>query len=143
MAYTFSLVVTFFTAYLIDKLGRKPLSILSGSVIACVCLAFYFQWHQIFFAFVFMLGYSLGLNNFPFILVGEIFPRDYVRHGAIVMTSVNWISSIASILMLGDANPDYNNSPYIINVSFMVAFILIVIFCFHETKDKRPDFQKI
>lgn len=141
MAYTFSLVVTFFTAHLMDKVGRKPLSIASGTLIAGVALTFYFKWHSIFFVFVFMLGFSLGLNNFPFILVGEIFPPDYVPHGAILMTSINWLTALASIIMLGSANPDYNNFPYIINSSLMGAFVVIVILFFRETKDQPPEFQ--
>lgn len=141
IAYVFSLVLTFLTAHLIDRFGRKPLSILSGLVVAGVCLAFYYAFRQILFAFLFMLGYSLGLNNFPFVLVGEIFPPDYVRHGAVFMSSVNWLTSVASILMMGSVTPNYDSSPYIIDMSFMIAFVLIVIFFFKETKNKPPAWQ--
>ena len=140
MAYTFSLVITFFTAYLMDKLGSKPLSIASGTVIAGVALAFYFKWHQISFI-RFHARIQSRTNSFPFILVGEIFPPEYVPHGAILMTSINWLTAAASIVMLGSANPDYNNFPYIINSSFMVAFVILVILFFRETKDQPPRFQ--
>lgn len=141
MAYVFSLVLTFLTAYLIDWYGRKPLSILSGVVVAGVCLAFYYTWHQILFAFMFMLGYSLGLNNFPFVLVGEIFPVDYVRHGSVFMASVNWITSVASILMMGSTTPNYDTGPYMIDMSFMIGFVLVVVFFYKETKNRPPAFQ--
>nr|KAJ0207860.1 hypothetical protein LSAT_V11C500296990 [Lactuca sativa] len=65
-------VVTTLNALLVDKLGRKPLLLVSlvGMTLGCISTAasFYFK--------LYIAGFSIGMGAVPWVIMSEIFSID-------------------------------------------------------------------
>jgi MFS family permease len=94
------------SGFLVDKLGRRPLFVISAS--GCGLWLFlyaindYFKWADflpILIIFLYMLSFGLGLGPIPWFVVTHSFPPHLRSAAASVVTCVNWISAFAVIFV--------------------------------------------
>ena len=136
-----SLVVSFFVGYLFELLGRKKLTLLSCGILMIGCINFYFKTYVVFSAYLFSFGFNLGMASIPFVILGEIFPEDFISPGAFFGVSCNWIgSALSTIVPQDDMTTPYSLS-FIIYFLSTLSFSLCILLFFKETKGKTPCFQ--
>ncbi|CAL5353864.1 unnamed protein product [Camellia sinensis] len=96
--------ITALGATLIDKAGRKPLLLVSGSglVIGCAltAISFYLEVHEIAVnaspilavtgILVYIGAFSVGMGAVPWVIMSEIFPINVKGVGGSLATLVNW-----------------------------------------------------
>ncbi|KAI5150518.1 hypothetical protein ENBRE01_1546 [Enteropsectra breve] len=137
---SWALIVSCFATSLVNRLGRKFLIIISIITVMASNFAFYQEWNLRIFLFIFILGYNFGLSAIPFILIGEIFPGDYIGQGAMYATSCNWLSAILSVIAIVPNVTKHNPSWLVYNATLLVTLVALLV-CFKETKNKKPAFQ--
>lgn len=125
---------------LLDRFGRKPLTVASCVAISASCIAFYYAYHPKIFAVLFILGYNTAIAGIPFVLIGEVFPRETVGHGALFATSCNWLGALASVFVLVGDSKKYNGA-FLVYVGYLAFFGLVVMMGYKETKGKMPMYQ--
>lgn len=112
------IIATYVSTLIIDKLGRKPLLILSGAVMAIsgavLGLYFYLQqkttvtadvdisWLPILCMVVFIVVFSLGYGPIPWLYMGEVFSSQIKETGMAIATVVNWLSVFIVTKFYGD-----------------------------------------
>jgi SP family galactose:H+ symporter-like MFS transporter len=89
---------TILALFLIDRLGRRTLLLLSQGGVALSLLFFTatFIFPSHFFVAVlclllFIVSYSIGLGPIPWVLVSEIYPLSIRAHGIALMTFLSWL----------------------------------------------------
>ncbi|EMG48608.1 Glucose transporter of the major facilitator superfamily, putative [Candida maltosa Xu316] len=94
-----NVVVTFVSATIVDKLGRKPLLLLSVSVLgfATVLMGLGIIWTNsvlsIVGTFTYITFFAIGLGPIPFLLVGEVTQPIAKASAQSWGTSMNWIAT--------------------------------------------------
>lgn len=97
-------ISTFVAAFLIDRLGRKILLYISGTIMVVALMilgAFYylleikydttsFGWLPLMSCVVYVLAFSFGFGPIPWLMMGEILPGRVRGSAASLATSVNW-----------------------------------------------------
>jgi sugar porter (SP) family MFS transporter len=101
------IVMTIVAGTLVDRLGRKILLLVSGTVVALsmIALGLYFHWMDqdpenqnlgwlpITSLSLFMIFYSIGFGPLPFLILGEICAPDIKGVAVGLALTVNWILS--------------------------------------------------
>ncbi|XP_029126560.1 sugar transporter ERD6-like 7 [Cajanus cajan] len=94
-------------AALIDKAGRKPLHLISGSGLVAGCVfaavAFYLKVHEVGAAavpalavtgiLVYIGAFSIGMEAIPWVVMSEIFPVNIKGIAGSVATLTNWVGA--------------------------------------------------
>ncbi|CAN3374605.1 hypothetical protein DIURU_000003 [Diutina rugosa] len=94
-----NVIVTFGAAQWVDKLGRKPLLLLSVSMlgVASAIMAFGIMWSSAILSVVGMFTYiaffAVGLGPIPFLLVGEVTQPQAKATAQSWGTSMNWVAT--------------------------------------------------
>ncbi|KAJ8965329.1 hypothetical protein NQ317_004713 [Molorchus minor] len=120
LAVGFSLVLTsFFTPLLIDRMGRKILTICScfGMTLALTMLGafFYIQdstnidikplfWIPIFSLMFYIFSYNLGIGCIPWTLCSELFPSNVKHISSTAVSSTCWLTSFLVTKFFNDMN---------------------------------------
>nr|CAD7425867.1 unnamed protein product [Timema monikensis] len=149
------LLANFFSLFLIDRSGRRPLLLASGALMCLSMMAmgthFYLQVHSpeiskllgllpIISMIVFMIGFSVGYCSIPFLLMGELIP---VKQRSL-------LSSVAGSLNLGTMFIVIKTYPLIedwvgaygafwLYAALCLASCFFVLFLVPETKGKSLD----
>ncbi|KAF7840703.1 sugar transporter ERD6-like 7 [Senna tora] len=101
------IVVTGIGAAMIDKAGRKPLLLVSGSGLTVACtitaIAFYFKVHGVFLEAVptlaatgllmYIASFSVGMGAVPWVIMSEIFPINIKGRAGSIATLTNWFGA--------------------------------------------------
>lgn len=132
---------SFFVGYLIERYGRRTLTLLSTSIIMVCCIALYLKVYPFYFAYMFSVGFNLGMGSMPYIILGEIFPVDFIAPGALFGTSFNWIGSVLSVFVPQGSFETRHNPAFLCYFSITCAFSIFLYFFFRETKGTKPNFQ--
>lgn len=101
-------VTTIMVAFVADKVGKKPLTIVStvGMFISMiglvVCSAFpltetSFNWLPTAFLFLFIFTGTIGILTFPFAMVAEMYPMKTRAFAAGITMGLAWTMSFANI----------------------------------------------
>lgn len=94
-----NVVVTFVSATIVDKLGRKPLLLLSVSFLgfATILMGFGIIWTNsvlsIIGTFTYITFFAIGLGPIPFLLVGEVTQPSAKALAQSWGTSMNWVAT--------------------------------------------------
>lgn len=141
---TVNVIVTFASAPLVDKLGRKPL--LKTSVtfmgIAAALLGFGIQTTNSLFSvvgtFVYIAFFAIGLGPIPFLLVGEVTQPKAKALAQSFGVTMNWVATFA----VGYLFPVLRNSwlgggTYYIFTAMCAVTYIFVKTCVPETKGKN------
>ncbi|KAF2905993.1 hypothetical protein ILUMI_00183 [Ignelater luminosus] len=146
------LPAVFLTAALVDRMGRKPLMIISalGCAMALAVEGVYFYLYKVTFTDVRMVSWlptaallfylvmnNLGLSTLPWILLGELFATNI--KGIAVSTSTFYASTISFLVIKFFQPISLQWGMHTAFWIFVVVCILGAIFCFFmqpETKGK-------
>lgn len=98
LTYVAMAVVTVFSMFFIDRVGRRPLWIFASVLMAIITfstgLVFHYQIHGIVVLLVITLctvPHGLALGGLPWLMMSEIFPTRIRAKGVAVTTTCQWI----------------------------------------------------
>ncbi|KAL8143118.1 hypothetical protein V2J09_016150 [Rumex salicifolius] len=143
-------VITAAGATLIDKAGRKPLLLVSGTglVIGCLltAISFYLKVHELATnaapalavtgILVYISSFSIGMGAVPWVVMSEIFPINVKGMAGGIATLVNWfgawlISYTFNFLM------DWSSyGTFILYAAINALAIVFIVFVVPETKGR-------
>ncbi|KAF5744183.1 Major facilitator superfamily protein isoform 1 [Tripterygium wilfordii] len=143
-------VVTALNAVVIDKLGRKPLLLVSatGVVIACLLtgLAFYLKVHDLALNAVpaltvtgillYIGSFSAGLGAVPWVVMSEIFPINIKGAAGSLATLVNWFGAWLVSYTFNYLISWSSYGTYLLYAAINALAIVFVITVVPETKGK-------
>ncbi|XP_027353497.1 sugar transporter ERD6-like 7 isoform X2 [Abrus precatorius] len=144
------IVITGIGAAFIDKAGRKPLLLLSGSGLVAGCIfaavAFYLKVHEVGLAavpglvltgiLVYIGSFSIGMGAIPWVVMSEIFPVNIKGLAGSMATLVNWFGAWLcsyTFNFLMSWNP---SGTFILYAAINALAILFIVVVVPETKGK-------
>lgn len=137
----FSALTNVCSARYIDKLGRKPIIILSSSIILLSTAIMGSGTVTLPLALLYMFGFNVGLSSIPWFISNEIFPYEYSNASQRLSVGINWLSAFFLSLFLKPAHDYYKNGTFFLYSFSMMVFIIIVLLFFKETKGRSIGFQ--
>ncbi|GAA5840809.1 hypothetical protein JCM9279_001227 [Rhodotorula babjevae] len=96
-----NLVMTFPAVFLIDRLGRRSLLLVSLSAMSLSTAVLGWAINTEHFAvastgiIAFVVSFAVGLGPVPFVLIGELPPKEASSATASIAVAVNWLSNLA------------------------------------------------
>ncbi|XP_031357006.1 facilitated trehalose transporter Tret1-like [Photinus pyralis] len=150
--YSLQILTTCATTVAIDHLGRKPLLLISVTVtsVALCIVGVYFSvahwtninldgcsWIPLLGLFLFIAGYSSGLNCIPVLLVGELFPIGVKVLAATVFDMYFCImSSLASKFFQYTKDAFGMYVPFLTFAACCICSLPVIMHLVSETKNK-------
>uniref|UniRef100_A0A1B6MCU6 Major facilitator superfamily (MFS) profile domain-containing protein n=1 Tax=Graphocephala atropunctata TaxID=36148 RepID=A0A1B6MCU6_9HEMI len=114
-----AVVVTYISTLIVDKMGRRPLLLMSDFFMA-VCtffLGLYFflktntsfdvsiiSWLPILSVCIYLVMFSIGFGPIPWMFVSEVFPRKIVGYASSLCCMLNWIGVFLVTKFFSDIN---------------------------------------
>ncbi|KAM0671923.1 putative glucose transporter [Ordospora colligata] len=141
LASLFSVFTTIIFANYVDKVGRKPMIIISSMVISISTTMLTMNMYPAIAALLFMLGYNLGLSSIPWFITAEIFPLSYSSPAGLLAVSLNWISAYGILAIFYPLHKAHGNIVFSFYTVCMLVFIGLIICFFKETRNRTPGFQ--
>ncbi|KAK7378310.1 hypothetical protein VNO80_03749 [Phaseolus coccineus] len=143
-------VVTGLGAAFIDKAGRKPLLLLSGSGLVAGCIfaavAFYLKVHEVGVAavpalavtgvLVYIGSFSIGMGAIPWVVMSEIFPVNIKGVAGSVATLTNWFGAWLCSYTFNFLISWSSYGTFILYAAINALAILFIIVLVPETKGK-------
>ena len=113
-----SLIVTItFTAYLVDRVGRRPLLLIgtAGMALTQILLGFSLRGgvpaiYTVAAVFLFVISYSLSLAPLAWLILSEVFPTRLRAKGQAAGTLAVWVSIFVSNQFLGPMMSHFEKS---------------------------------
>ncbi|XP_062086404.1 sugar transporter ERD6-like 7 [Humulus lupulus] len=144
------IVVTGLGAVVVDKLGRKPLLLISGSglVLGCIlpAFSFYFKVHELALKavpilavtgiLVYIGSFSIGMGAVPWVVMSEIFPINIKGQAGSLATLVNWFGAWLCSYSFNFLMSWSSYGTFILYGAINVLGILFIIIVVPETKGK-------
>ncbi|XP_054266186.1 facilitated trehalose transporter Tret1-2 homolog isoform X4 [Macrosteles quadrilineatus] len=147
-----NLVTVFVSSALIDRLGRKILLYLSGSLmtvtITSLGIYFYFReytsvdmdhlgWIPLVSFIVYIIGFSIGFGPIPWLMMGEILPARIRGSAASIATSFNWFTTFFITKTFKDFGSQWGYSmPFLMYGACCFISLFFVFYCVPETQGK-------
>lgn len=146
------LISSVFSALVVDKIGRKPLLILSciGTAIALTIQGTYFylqdqnypglsefNWIPLPTMLFFVVTYSFGLGVIPYMMPGELFPTNIKAKALCIMDLYLALAAffVAKLYqIIADSYGTY--VPFFLFTFCCILSLFFVIFCVPETKGR-------
>ncbi|KAK4273151.1 hypothetical protein QN277_021606 [Acacia crassicarpa] len=142
------LPVTAIGAVLIDKAGRKPLLLVSGSGVAVGCLitavAFYFKVHDVFLdavpglavtgILVYIAAFSVGMGAIPWVIMSEIFPINIKGQAGSLATLTNWFGAWLCSYSFNFLMSWSSYGTFVLYAAINALAVLFIIVAVPETK---------
>ncbi|KAF3436355.1 hypothetical protein FNV43_RR23447 [Rhamnella rubrinervis] len=143
-------VVTGFGVAVVDRIGRKPLLLVSGSglVVGCVVVAisFYLKVHELALQavsilavtgiLVFIACFSIGMGAVPWIVMSEIFPINIKGQAGSLATLVNWFGAWACSYTFNFLMDWSSYGTFILYAAINALAMVFIITVVPETKGK-------
>ncbi|WVZ04536.1 hypothetical protein V8G54_017882 [Vigna mungo] len=143
-------VVTGLGAVLIDKTGRKPLLLLSGTGLVAGCaflaVAFYLKVYEVGVAavpalaligiLVYIGSFSIGMGAIPWVVMSEIFPVNIKGQAGSLATLTNWFGAWLCSYTFNFLMSWSSYGTFILYAAINALAILFIIFAVPETKGK-------
>ncbi|KAL5561615.1 hypothetical protein UlMin_031362 [Ulmus minor] len=143
-------VVTGIGAALVDRLGRKPLLLVSGSglVLGCIlpAISFYLKVHDLALQAVpalavtgillYIASFSAGMGAVPWVVMSEIFPINIKGAAGSLATLVNWFGAWVVSYSFNFLMAWSSYGTFIVYAAINALGILFIIVVVPETKGK-------
>ncbi|KAF5305825.1 hypothetical protein FQR65_LT07564 [Abscondita terminalis] len=155
--YTLQITVMIINGLIVDKIGRKPLLLTSMCtvVVALLIVSTYFvlknvttidvseySWCPVVGLFLYIVGYSLGLQNVPYIIVSEIFPLHVKSVASGIFCLVYGICAVVASKLF-----QYTTDKFGMHVPFIIFTISsicsIPFFALFVPETKKKTLEKI
>ena len=147
-----SVVVTFVSTVIVDRLGRRPLLLLSDFFMAvCTTLLglFFFlkdgmkydvsaiSWLPVLSVCTFIVMFALGFGPIPWMFMSEIFPRQITGYACSIACMVNWVC-VFTVTRSFSTIQEYMGSYGAFWIFSVISFIgtVFVFYLVPETKGK-------
>ncbi|MFI7006293.1 sugar porter family MFS transporter [Streptomyces sp. NPDC050145] len=142
-----NLVMTLVAIKLVDRVGRRPMVLVSLAVMAAsvflLGLAFVADLSSgltLLFMVVYIAAFAGGLGPVFWTLIGEIFPPSVRAEGSSASTAVNWVSNfIVSLAFLPLATAIGQGETFWIFAGICVVAFLFVSRFLPETRGRGPE----
>ncbi|CAL0326886.1 unnamed protein product [Lupinus luteus] len=143
-------VITGLGAVLIDKAGRKPLLLVSGSGLVMGCIltaaAFYLKVQQVSVGavpalaltgiLVYIGSFSIGMGAIPWVVMSEIFPINIKGQAGSLATLVNWFGAWLCSYTFNFLMSWSSYGTFILYAAINALAILFIVLVVPETKGK-------
>lgn len=136
-----SVIITAFSGRYVDRIGRKPLIIISSFVAGGATAMLTFGIYPTVAALLFVAGYNMGLCSIPWFITAEIFPPKYANAAGLLGVSLNWVSAYTTLAALYPLHVKYGRIVFSFYTICMALFAGLMAVFFKETKNKAPAFQ--
>ncbi|KRH93273.1 Major Facilitator Superfamily (MFS) [Pseudoloma neurophilia] len=137
----FSLVITYFTSFIIERVGRKILVQLS-TIVVCVSLWILIKDYNPLFALIlFQFGYSFGLGPVTWLLTSEIFPIEYQPVAVPICGIINWFCATMTVLFFEKWIKAYGAQILYINIAILLVVACMMQVLLKETRGRPAKFQ--
>ncbi|KAF5305832.1 hypothetical protein FQR65_LT07571 [Abscondita terminalis] len=150
--YLLQIIMMIINGVTVDRIGRRPLLIASTTIVtfALLIASVYFTlqnmtqlnvadyfWFPVVALFLYIIGYTLGLQNVLYIIVSEIFPL-HVKSGAMAMFNASYGISAMLILKYFQFTKDKfgMHVPFITYTICSLCSLPLFALCIPETKRK-------
>ncbi|CAK8543418.1 unnamed protein product [Lathyrus sativus] len=144
------IIITGAGAALIDKAGRKPLLLASGSGLVAGCLftavAFYLKVHNVGLGavpalavtgiLVYIGSFSIGMGAVPWVVMSEIFPVNIKGQAGSIATLVNWFGAWLCSYTFNFLMSWSSYGTFILYAAINALAILFIVVAVPETKGK-------
>lgn len=142
-----NLVMTVVAIKMVDRVGRRPLILMSLGVMAVsvflLGLSFMVGMTSVLtllFMVVYIAAFAGGLGPVFWTLIGEIFPPTVRAKGSSVSTAVNWVANfVVSLAFLPLANAIGQGQTFWIFAAICVVALLFVGRYLPETQGRDPE----
>lgn len=150
--YVVKLLTTIFISVIIDKIGRKPLLLIStiGITLSLLCVAIYsfledagdvdvskYDFIPIVALFSYIIAYSIGLGPVAVLMLGELMPNNVKSYALCIVNTVYCLTGTLSSLFFQNTNDSFVLGVPFISFAFCsvlsVGFVVIFV---PETKGK-------
>lgn len=149
------IVCPFICGFIVDRLGRKFLFILSGfimSIVLTVLGGFYYLIDikspivdnlatlPLISMLVYSVGYGLGLGSLPLLYMSELFPKNIRALGTCLMTLVGNGAAILTTMTFGPLQKNFGDfAPMWVFATLTVINCILMLIFLPETKGKTFD----
>ncbi|CAI8614142.1 unnamed protein product [Vicia faba] len=144
------IIITGIGAALIDKAGRKPLLLVSGSGLVAGCIftavAFYLKVHNVGLGavptlavigiLVYIGSFSIGMGAVPWVMMSEIFPVNIKGQAGSIATLVNWFAAWLCSYTFNFFMSWSSYGTFILYAAINALAILFIVVVVPETKGK-------
>ncbi|CAI8614138.1 unnamed protein product [Vicia faba] len=144
------IIITGVGATLIDKAGRKPLLLVSGSGLVAGCIftavAFYLKVHNVGLGavptlavtgiLVYIGSFSIGMGAVPWVVMSEIFPVNIKGQAGSIATLVNWFGAWLCSYTFNFLMSWSSYGTFILYAAINALAILFIVVAVPETKGK-------
>ncbi|XP_057438831.1 sugar transporter ERD6-like 7 isoform X2 [Lotus japonicus] len=144
------IVITGLGAAFIDKAGRKPLLLLSGSGLVAgsifIAVAFYLKAQEVSVGavpalaltgiLVYIGSFSIGMGAIPWVVMSEIFPVNIKGQAGSIVTLVNWFGAWLCSYTFNFLMSWSSYGTFILYASINALAILFIVAVVPETKGK-------
>ncbi|XP_015891559.2 sugar transporter ERD6-like 7 isoform X1 [Ziziphus jujuba] len=143
-------VVTGLGAAMIDRVGRKPLLLVSGSGLVAACIitavSFFLKVHELSLNAVpilavtgillYIASFSVGMGAVPWVVMSEIFPINIKGQAGSLATLVNWFGAWLCSYTFNYLMSWSSYGTFILYAAINALAILFIIGVVPETKGK-------
>ncbi|CAL5193593.1 unnamed protein product [Lathyrus oleraceus] len=144
------IIITGVGATLIDKAGRKPLLLVSGSGLVAGCIftavAFYLKVHNVGLGavptlavtgiLVYIGSFSIGMGAVPWVVMSEIFPVNIKGQAGSIATLVNWFGAWLCSYTFNFLMSWSSYGTFVLYAAINALAILFIVVAVPETKGK-------
>ncbi|KAF5290643.1 hypothetical protein FQR65_LT01933 [Abscondita terminalis] len=148
--YLLQILASFANAFLIDRVGRRPmlLTALSLVTVGLLCVTIYFwlentgqrnvslySWVAIFGLFVFIIGFTIGLLIVPIVLCSELFALNFKSYAIAIVNLAFALTGSAVPKFFQYAKDEYGTyAPFLTFTISSACGIIFTYFFVPETK---------
>ncbi|ODV62942.1 general substrate transporter [Ascoidea rubescens DSM 1968] len=142
-----NVIVTFLSGTLVDRLGRKPLLVSSGSImgVSCLLIGFAIIYSKsilvVIATFSYIIAFATGVGPIPFLLISEVTQLKATSIAQSYGTIMNWLATFMVGYLFPIINDKIGGYVYYLFAVICACFVCFVYYYIPETKGKKSYFD--